>query len=347
MTPRRVMLVYLLLAAPLFATQTGVPPYVSNPVAGQVVQRDTTTADIPISGALPEGTWSVEAQFNGGGYSTIATSVSGTFSGTLSAQTVAEGTLNVRLVGTSDVTNIANVALGEVLIVAGQSNASGFVTNNQTYSGTARGSLFSNDYVWEALTDPTDDPDGQLDRISADTSNQGGKGSVWPLLANEIETNLGVAVAIVPSALGGTRISAWQQGSPALHRGHLYGSMAFRASKTGGRVVLWWQGESDALVGMARADYNALLDSLANDIQSDLGLKLMTAKLQNSSSITDANEALINNAIGDAWSDNANVLAGPDLSDLASDDGFHITRDAKAQTVAERWYTALATAFSW
>jgi hypothetical protein len=72
---------------------------------------------------------------------------------------------------------------------------------------------------------------------------------------------------------------------------------------------------------------------------------LMPCKLQNSSGITDADELKINDAIAQAWGDNANVATGPDLTDLASDDTFHLQTNAKLLTAAERWAQKILAAW--
>jgi hypothetical protein len=77
-----------------------------------------------------------------------------------------------------------------------------------------------------------------------------------------------------------------------------------------------------------------------------LGIKLMVAKLQTCTDVgtTAAEQLAIRNAITTAWSDNDNVLDGPDLVDFTSDDGFHIQTDVKLQDVAEAWWAAIDAA---
>jgi hypothetical protein len=235
----------------------------------------------------------------------------------------------------------AYVGIGDVLVIAGQSNASGRGTNSQSYShATLKASLFGNDYTWRELADPTDSITNQGDAISKETSQAGG--SLWPLLATSFLADQGVPVAFIPCAKGGTRIADWLPGVNHQDRATLYGSMVYRALQSGCKAVLWWQGEGDAQDGTSQATYNSRLDSLANEIQADLGVKLMPCKLQN---ITAAGETGINAAIAEAWGDNANVLTGPDLSDIATDDDVHLQTDAKLLDAAGRWWAALQTAF--
>lgn len=226
------------------------------------------------------------------------------------------------------------------LVIAGQSNASGRGTNNQTANG---GFLFGNDYNVKHLNDPTDDPTDQRDTVSSDTS-PAAAGSVWPLVNNLISAG---TCLWVPCAKGGTSITQWQPGVDHFDRTTLYGSMTYRAQVTNAQAVLWWQGETDAANGMNQATYNGYLDTLANTLYSDLGIKLIACKFQNCAIVADPNEAAINAAIAEAWADNDNVLQGPDLTDMASDDDYHLKTDAKLLEAASRWYTALAAAFGW
>jgi hypothetical protein len=86
------------------------------------------------------------------------------------------------------------------------------------------------------------------------------------------------------------------------------------------------------------------LDSFANSVKTDLGVDVMVCKLQDCTGLDETN---VNNAIGTAWSDNANVLAGPDLSGIATDDTYHLKADAKLASAAALWWTAMSSAFGW
>lgn len=319
---------------------------ITTPKAYQVHQRIGTTASISVSGTIDiAGTYNVEARFNGGSWVTIASGVSSSFSGTLSNQPQGQGSLDVRLVGREEINSVSYVGIGEVFVIAGQSNASGRGTNNQGYSHPElKAGVFKNNYTWTELADPTD-ADPTTDTVSADS---GAGGSVWPGLASRIIVSRRLPVAFVPTAKGGSSITEWLPGANHQNRATLYGSMVYRALQAGGvRCVLWWQGETDALVAMSQATYNGHLDTIANAIQADLGVKLMPCLLQNSSGITDADEQKIRDATSEAWGDNSNVLAGPDLSTLASDDTFHLTTNAKIITAAVRWWRAIQAAFGW
>lgn len=302
---------------------------------------------ITVSGTNNGSACTIEASIGSGAYSTIASNVSGAFSGSL---TVPNACMNDAPVFIRCSTNtrashmIARISVGLVFLIMGQSNGSGFMDNNQRYTGPRRGALFANADVWGNLVDPTDSPVGQTDTVSRDTAGvSGAKGSVWPLFATLMSTATDCPVAIVPAAMGGTAIAAHLPTADHLSRATLYGNANARAVLVGGvTAALWWQGEADALQARTRAAYNADLDTLASAVLGDMAVRLYPCKLQNSSGITDADELAINNAIGDAWSDNTTAVGtGPDLSDLQSGDFYHVTSDVDGSTAASRWTTSV------
>lgn len=316
-----------------------------SPTAYRTFQRDgSDLADITIVGRVRNAAGDVEARWNDGTWVIIASAVSGDFSASLANQSAGQGTLEVRLADYTDVNqSVSYVGIGDVFVIAGQSNASGRGTNYQGYGhATLKATIFANDGTWKEMADPTDSVASQLDSVSADTGLAAG--SIWPLLATSIMANQNVPIAFVPCAMGSTSITAWQPGANHVDRTTLYGSMNYRAQIAGAKIVLWWQGETDALAAMAQATYNGHLDTLAAAIASDIGCKIMPCRLQNSSGISDANEAAINAAIAEAWSDNVNVLPGPDLSDIGSDDAYHLQGDVKLATAASRWWSSLQSA---
>jgi len=310
----------------------------------QVFQRDgANQADIAITGTYTGNPTYIQARFNGGAWATIDASPSGgTFSGTLSNQAAGQGTLEVRLEDSAKTDSVANIGIGDIFAISGQSNASGRGTNNQSYShATLKATLFGNDYVWHDLTDPTDTSSSQVDAVSDDDALPAG--SYWPLLASQIMTATGFPVAFVPCAKGGSSFSDWQASTDHSDRATLYGSMNYRISQVGGvKAVLMHEGEQDADVGTAEATVNALLDSFANDVNTDQSIKVMPCKLQTCSSI---DVTTVNSAIGTAWGDNSNVLTGPDLSSISV--VLHLESDTDLQDAADLWFTELETSFGW
>lgn len=303
----------------------------TTPVAHQLFQREGIgagggKADIPIVGTYTGTPTAIEASFNGGAYATVVASPSGgTFSTKLPRQSVGAGTLTVRFTNDTGIsTTVANVKVGDLYIVDGQSNADGRGTSNQSYSGTAGwASKFYS--AWAELTDPT--------------GNTGSSaGSCWPLLANSIVGTGAVPVAFINLAIGGTSITTH------LESGGDFNDIKTYLANSGNRIcraVLWWQGETDAIAAMSQATYYGHLQALAESCRDELGAKLIPCKLQNSSGIADVDEARILAAIGQAWEQDQYTETGPDFSDLASDDSFHLQSNGNLATAATRWYAIL------
>lgn len=324
----------------------------TSPQSYQIFQRSGTTGTIAISGAYNgAGSHDIEARWNGGAWATIASSVTqGAFSGSLASQAQGQGTLEIRLVDDTSVTaSASSVGIGDVFIVAGQSNAVGQATSNQTWTHpTLKAGMFAKSYQWRELSDPLSDVTNQIDRFHRDATYGG---TVWVKLATSIMATTGVPVAFVPCAADATGINDWLlTTADHYYESDAYGCMARRIRETGAVCVLFWQGESDAIAGTVQATYNTKLDTLANVINTDFGIKLMPCKLQHITSATQGNQDAINAAIGDAWVDNVNVLPGPDLTGLDAatlGDGIHIKTDAGIASAASLWWAAIQVAFGW
>lgn len=336
---------------------------ITSPVDYRVFQRDgSNRADITVTGTYTGSPTAIEASWNGGVYSTIVSSPSGgSFSGTLTNQTAGQGTLTVRFADDSAVIASKNyIGVGDIFIVAGQSNAVGQSGQNQVYSHPSlKASLFGNDDKWKELVDPTDSPVNQVDPISSDSSVGG---SVWPRLATLLLANQDVPVAFIPTAQGGTSIEMWQKTSTRRSGGlNLYESMARRINAVGGRVkaVLLWQGERNASACDNRwatcevTIYKNLLTTFANNISTDFGTKTVVAQIGNRDGATSVGLNNVRVAQQSAWDDGVNILPGPALYDVdlytqfvgAGEDGTHFRSDADLQIAANRWWAAISSDF--
>lgn len=330
---------------------------VSSPVAFQVFQRNgSDEADIEIAGTVTEAAANVQARWNGGAWATIATGVLGAFTASLDGQAAGSGTLEVRIANRpSTALTVASVGVGDVFVIAGQSNASGRGETNQAYTGLPKCSLFGNDYLWRELADPTDSDLNQVDAVSDDGASP--DGSYWPHIATHFIASQGVPCAFIPCSKGGSSISSWVPGVDHQNRATLYGSMVYRALQAGGcKAVLWHQGESNQASGTARATYAGHMRTLANAIWTDLGAPLMPCKLQHNAIAfaSQSEQDAINNAIGDEWVANpAHCLTGPDLvtvdvtSATYGDGSVHITKNAGLQLAADLWWASMQAAFGY
>jgi hypothetical protein len=324
---------------------------IASPTRYQVFQRSGTTGTISISGTVyGTSNVTVEASWSGGAYADIATGVTGAFSGSLASQTHGQGTLTLRIKTTTVTASVDYVGIGDVFVIAGQSNASGRGTNTDlAYShATLKAGNFGNGYDWKELSSLYfDDNTIQTDTVSGDAAYN--YTSAWIPMTTLFLADQAVPVAFIPCAKGGTTIADWQPGADHSDRTTLYGSMNYRIGQVGGaKAVLLWLGENDVVAGTAEATFNSGLDTLANAVNSDRSIKVMVCKIENAAAY---DETAVNNAINTAWGDNTNVLTGPDFSDLTpTGDGssvFHFKSDAEMSTTGGRWWNALVTAFGY
>jgi Tol biopolymer transport system component len=167
----------------------------------------------------------------------------------------------------------ARIGLGNmVVLIAGQSNAVGWGSQSGTWSPvldpTVR--MFGNDYRWKVASEPLDLATGQLDTVSRDT---GAKHSMGTHLGGLLRQSVGLPTYLIPTALGGSRVSLWRPAADRLDRATLFGSANYRAHVSSGsqpnpatgnvhaaeggpiNVIVWYQGESDSSSSSRRKYY--------------------------------------------------------------------------------------------
>ena len=174
--------------------------------------------------------------------------------------------IELRAQGGAATAAVDNVLVGDLWVLAGQSNMEGVGNLVNTPLPSALVNSFDQTDVWVAAADPlhrlpdANDPvhwwrkqQGQPERLAGPAldewiaNRKKGAGVGLPF-ALEMVRRTGVPIGLLPCAHGGTSMEQW---SPALKdKGgdSLYGAMVRRVRLAGGNVtgVLWYQGESDA-----------------------------------------------------------------------------------------------------
>lgn len=316
---------------------------ITTPKAFEVHQRSGSTGTIQISGTVAGATEDIEASFNGGAYVTIAAAVAaGSFSGTLTGQAQGQGTLTVRKkITTATSATVANVGIGDVFVVGGDSISEGRGTNAQSYThATLKAAKFTQADAWGEGNDGID---------TGTTS-----GSHWPLLATQIMADQGVPVAFISVGTGSTDV-AGSANSWAKPGGEYTGLTSQVTDSTVLTVkgVLMHLGPNAVVNAstLSLATYNAALDTLASNLATDVAgapkLNIGIFGEVSTGSPPDRVSALNNlrGAIIQALGDNANVKPGPCLIDLNYSDGVHPQSDADLQAVAARWWLALSETY--
>lgn len=290
----------------------------SSPQQLAIVQRAGAAADIAVAGTYSgadKAIGAVQGRYGAAAPSELTASVSGgALSGTLASCAQGQGLLRMWSSLDPNAQAAVHIGIGDVFAVAGQSNAEGSANNYQDY---AHATLLAGMYT------------------SSTWSNLRHR-SPWPGVATAFMADQAVPIGFAMTAVGSTTIAMWQ---PTAAEGY-YDALVSAITAVGGvKAVLWWQGESDVSAGTAEATYNAGLDTVANALYAAAGVRMIVAQLQTWGSA--GNLAAIRSAISTAWSDNDNVVPGPDFSDLTPSDGPHFVTDEEIAVVAARWWAAI------
>jgi sialate O-acetylesterase len=263
----------------------------------RVFQRNSqSVAGIHLSGIAPNGT--VEARLTrqhivvaGFDWSALAKTNSGKWSGEI--KDVPAGgpyLLELRMAGSATAYAIHNLLVGDLWVLAGQSNMEGVgdladveLPHEQVHNFDLSDRWLVAEEPLHTLVSATDRVHWRLNAQKEPERYEGerlqkyiaerkkGAGLGLPF-AVEMVRRTGVPIGLLACAHGGTSMDQWDPALKEKSGDSLYGSMLRRFHAAGGRVkgVLWYQGESDAspkaapafqqkferLVAMIREDFH-------------------------------------------------------------------------------------------
>lgn len=243
-----------------------------------VYQRDAEgVADLKFSG-ISRDDGSIEARLRAGrrtvpgfDWRKVGMAAAGTFEAVLEdVPTGGEYTVEVRrrdlLGNVADHTEVANILVGDLWILAGQSNMQGVGNLADVEKPSPLVHCYTMAHRWELATEPLhwliDSPDpvhsgqrlegldeeGRRARRSAERANRTKGAGLGLPFAKELVRRTGVPIGLIASAHGGTSMQQWDPEGRDAGGETLYGSMYKQVENAGGSVkgVLWYQGESDA-----------------------------------------------------------------------------------------------------
>ena len=141
----------------------------------------------------------------------------------------------------------------------------------------------------------------------------------------------GVPVGLVPAAHGGTSMQQWDPASKGQGGHSLYGATLERVKAVGGKVagILWYQGESDANPTDA-ALYESRMTTLVQSFRADLGQPdLPFYYVQLGGFVTDPDPGLVSgwNSVRESqrtWQSSLSNVGMVSAIDCGLDDGIHI-----------------------
>lgn len=165
-------------------------------------------------------------------------------------------TITLSVAGTAgeggDRCTVQDVLVGDVWILAGQSNMQGCGNRDGAVASHPMVRAFTMDDRWRKAKDPIHNLWNAVDSVhggSPDEKDPGAKG-VGPGVSfgRRMHALTGVPQGLIACAHGGTSMAQWDPAQKKLGGASLYGATIRRFHKNGSSVagIIWYQGESDA-----------------------------------------------------------------------------------------------------
>jgi Carbohydrate esterase, sialic acid-specific acetylesterase len=257
---------------------------ISFPFDGAVFQRNAAgTAVLSVGGSYTGSVDRIEARLTAmSGGSSIGWTVihnqptGGIYSGSFNGVLGGWYTLEVRAILFNNVVltpvSLSRVGVGEVFVIAGQSNVQGIGNHGAKASMDAQNRVRCIDWLWpcpDGICQNTEPPFPQISTLNSNAdaihlAPNGNTSWVWGELGDLLLSRFNVPVLFFNAAAGGSSVGNWSRSADGLPSGHpLFGflyagnpnfpynylrkSLNYYASLFGIRAVLWHQGESDAI----------------------------------------------------------------------------------------------------
>ena len=263
---------------------------------------------------------------------------------------------------------VERVGIGEVFVIAGQSNAQGIHQDAPNPLNDLVNCVNSN-YGNGFPTDPPKPVFTQLDNSDGFTIAPRGVGSwCWGQLGDILVKRLNVPVMFFNAAFQGTTVKNWRDSAPeggtayGIVNGQPYGprqpyinlklSLQFYANMLGVRAVLWHQGETDNLINTPTPDYVNDLNFVINQTRQDYNqtLSWVVSRASYGDFIGEADAAIIA-AQNQVINTTTNVFAGPNTDAIQIprrrpplNDPLHFDYNGLID-VANAWNNSMTDAF--
>lgn len=263
--------------------------------------------------------------------------------------TVADGHIvELETGGPYDIDGARGVYVGDIWVLAGQSNMEGCADLIDVETPSPLVHSFQSREEWGIAEEPlhwlSDSPRDvhfQLwgmpgkpaERPPHDPNRTKGAG-LGLTFGKQVHEQTRVPIGLIPAAHGGTSMAQWDPALKELGGGSLYGATCERVKACGGKVagILWYQGESDtgaAEVPLYRAKMKTLVEAFRRDFdQPDLPFYYVQlgrfAVLDDPATVNGWNAVREDQRLFVNDLPNLDVVAA---IDLGLDDGIHIGTD--------------------
>ena len=249
--------------------------------------------------------------------------------------------IDIEVAGSGFSLEFADILVGDVWIMAGQSNMEGVGAMTQALAPDPMVHAFYMDDRWDVAKDPVNDMSLAIDPVHSDL--RGGQPmplvtrgvSPGPAFGQEMFRLTGLPQGLIACAHGGTSMNQWSPELKSQGDRSLYGATLRRIAKNGGRVagVLWYQGCSDANPTDSGEVYTKRMQALVAAFREDLNAPTLPfATVQIGTFAT--SEASVEGWMGVRDRQQALPFVIPNLTvstaiDLPLDDNIHLSGEAQ------------------
>jgi sialate O-acetylesterase len=172
---------------------------------------------------------------------------------------------------------ISHVGVGDVYVIAGQSNASGY-GKDPAYDPPELGMhILKNSMAWDVATHPLNDSTNTMHEENTDGANCGS--SPYLAFAKMLKKELNYPIGLLQTSLGGSPLEAWNPDE----NGYLYRCMikVMKSQNNHVKGILWYQGCSDCCEPQCNT-YFARFENMVNRLRKETQnekLPFLTAQL--------------------------------------------------------------------
>lgn len=212
-----------------------------------------------------------------------------------------------------------HIGVGNLFVIAGQSNASGFGqdwANDEPQLGVH---VYRNCSSWNLAAHPLNESTDAGDENANSELRVSGT-SPFISFGRNFQKLSGCPVGLIPAAKGGSPIDLWDREGT----GTLYRNMLRKISECGGRIagILWYQGCADT-IDDAPAVYEEKYRRFISNVRSDLGWQVPFFTFQTNrelSSVFDEGWGIVREVHRKTASDTPGIYIMPTLNCSLSDD---------------------------